>query len=112
MKLHYARKARVDKRKVVDYLLASSHPDGASKARFFTSFGFRSSRWRILARALKKHGANGDVSSFVESKYGTRYSVDGLLEAPDGRRPRIRSVWILAKGSKSPRLITAYPIQE
>jgi hypothetical protein len=112
MKLPFAAKARVDRRKIVNYLLSPSHPDGASKAKFFTSFGFKLSRWQILARALRRHGTDGEVSSFVESKYGTRYSVDGLLEAADGRRPRIRSVWILAKRSRSPRLITAYPIQE
>jgi hypothetical protein len=112
MKLPYAARARVDKQKITDYLLSSTHPDGSSKARYFAAFGFRASRWQTLARALKEQALNYNVTSTMESKYGTRYSVDGLLETPDGRRPRIRSVWILAKRSRSPRLITAYPIQE
>jgi hypothetical protein len=110
MKLPYAANARVDREKIVAYLLSSSHPDGASKARYFTAFGFRTSRWQIFARALKEHGENCEVISSVESVYGTRYSVDGLMIAPDGRNPKIRTVWILAKRSKSPRLVTAYPI--
>ena len=71
MKLPYAEHVRVDREKVTDYLLSPSHPDGASKANFFTRYGD--------------------------------------LEAPDGRRPLVRTVWILAKGSAEPRLVTAYP---
>lgn len=112
MKLPYAAKARVDRRKIVNYLLSPSHPDGASKAKYFGAFGYRPNQWEKFASALKRHGAHGVVGSSVDSKYGTRYSVDGLLDAPDGRRPRVRTVWILARRSKAPRLITAYPIQE
>jgi hypothetical protein len=112
MKLPYAAKARVDRRKIVNYLLCPSHPDGASKAKYFEAFGFRPDQWKKFSSALKRHGAHGEVSSSMESKYGTRYSVDGSLVAPDGRRPRVRTVWILARRSKSPRLVTAYPIQE
>jgi len=35
MKLPYAAKARVERKKVVEYLLSFSHPDGSSKVRFF-----------------------------------------------------------------------------
>jgi hypothetical protein len=110
MKLPFAAKLRVDRRKVVDYLLSSLHPDGRSKAQFFLAFGFRAGRWEIFARALRKHGRSHDVRASVESRHGTRYSIDGLLETPDGRNPRVRTVWVLAKRSKSPRLVTAYPI--
>jgi hypothetical protein len=40
VKLPNASKARVDRSKVVDYLLAIDHPEGAGKAEFFTQFGF------------------------------------------------------------------------
>ena len=110
MKLPYARKARVERKKVVDYLLSVSHPDGGSKARFFTRFGFKVDEWMVMARALRKHGRTRAVVAMVESKHGTRYSVDGELDSPDGRNPRVRTVWILARRSRSPRLITAYPI--
>jgi Domain of unknown function (DUF6883) len=93
--LPYATKARVERRKVVEYLLSFSHPDGSSKARFFSRFGFRMEEWEVLARALRKHGS--------------RHSVDGPLETPDGRNPEVRTVWILAKRSRAPRLITAHP---
>ena len=79
MKLPYAAKARVERRKIVEYLLSFSHPDGSSKAEFFSRFGFRVDEWQVLARALRKHGRENDVSVSVESAYGTRYSVDGRL---------------------------------
>ena len=109
MKLPYAAKARVERKKVVEYLLSFSHPDGSSKAEFFSRFGFRVDKWEVLARALRKHGRDHVVSVSVESAHGTRHSVDGPLETPDGRNPQLRTVWILAKGSRAPRLITAHP---
>ncbi len=110
MKLPFSARARVERNKIVEYLLSVSHPDGRSKARFFARFGFSLEKWRAFERALKKHGKSHDVSASVESQHGTRYSIDGPLETPDGRNPKVRTVWVLAKRSKSPRLVTAYPI--
>ena len=109
MKLPHAEHARVDREKITDYLLSPSHPDGASKTAFFTSYGFRAEEWQVFAEALRKHGQTHPVVKVVDSSYGSRYSIDGILEAPDGRRPLVRTVWILGKGSTEPRLVTAYP---
>ena len=62
MKLPYAAKARVEQKKVVEYLLSFSHPDGSSKAEFFSRFGFRVDEWEVLARALKQHGREYNVT--------------------------------------------------
>jgi hypothetical protein len=84
-------------------------PDGASKARFLRGFGFREGDWRVLADSLRRIAVTWDVATVVESSFGTRYTVIGPLESPDGRNPRVRTVWIVDKGSAIPRLITAYP---
>lgn len=110
MRLPNASLARVDKRKILDYLLRSEHPDGASKARFFARFGFTASGWRLLADALAAHGQRNEVVKVVETPYGTRYIVDGELEVPDGRHPMVRTVWVLDRGAESVRLITAHPL--
>jgi hypothetical protein len=110
MRLSYAAKARVERRKIVEYLLSLSHPDGSGKAKFFVPFGFSYEKWKTFARALRQHGKDHDVSASIESRHGTRYSVDGALKTPDGRNPNVRTVWVLAKRSKSPRLVTAHPI--
>lgn len=112
MRLPNAEEAKVERRKIAEYLLCVSHPDGAAKAEFFGRFGFSLERWEILAEALRKHGQSHGVTKRVESAFGTRYSVDGRLDTPDGRNPSVRTVWIVEKGSRVPRLITAYPVEE
>ena len=109
MKSPYAQQARVESTKVLDYLLSGSHPDGRSKAEFFMRFGFRIEEWQEFAAALKSHAATNEVTRIVETAYGTRYSVDGEVETPDGRNPLIRTVWQVDSGHNIPRLIAAHP---
>jgi hypothetical protein len=52
MKLPNEDAAIVAREKVVGYLLNSRHPDGAGKAGFFESCGFRAEEWHVLAAAL------------------------------------------------------------
>ncbi len=111
MKLPNAHQAVVDRRKIMDYLLSVRHPDGQSKAAFFSSFGFRTAHWGTFADALRAHGGSGTVTGLTESDYGVRYSVDGVIETPDGRNPRVRTVWVIASGDDEPRLVTAHPLR-
>lgn len=108
IEMPFASALRVDESKVVGYLL--SHSNGQGKAAFFLGFGFRPEAWEVMAGALKAQARSNPVATAVDSPYGTRYSVDGALETPSGRRPKVRTVWILETGSDEPRLITAHPI--
>ncbi len=112
MKLPNPDRLRIDSEKVVAYLLSPSHPHGRGKASFFVRFGFCVEDWELLAEALRAHGTSRQVVKTVESPYGTRYAVEGPLESPDGRRPLVRTVWLVKKGQATARLITAYPIKE
>ena len=112
MKLPHAAESLVERAKVEGYLLNAAHPFGASKARFFARFGFRREAWEILAAALHEHGCSNPVVRFRETIFGTRYEVEGALIAPDGRQPRIVSVWQVDRGEFAPRLITAYPMEQ
>ena len=103
-------RAYVDRSKITDYLLSLSHTDGHTKAAFFMRFGFRGERWEELADALRLVGISNPVIASAQSPHGVRYTVDGLLQAPDGRTPRVRTVWIVIPGSRGPRLITAHPM--
>lgn len=103
-----AERARVERSKVVGYLLDPARSRG--KAEFFLRFGFTPERWQEMADALARHGQTGKLVAVVESEYGVRYSVDGPLAAPNGKAPRVRSVWIVEHGKDFPRLITAHPI--
>ena len=112
MKLPNADKTIVAKAKVLDSLLAETHPHGRHKAEFFTRFGFSRDRWQVLASILAHHAAEHEVSRIEDSRFGTRYIVDGAIEAPDGRKPRVRTVWFVESGTGMPRFVTAYPLEE
>jgi hypothetical protein len=110
MKLPNSDKLVVEREKIVDYLLNGGHRYGASKAGFFSRFGFQAEKWEQLAQALRGHGQTHQVKGSHEAGFGPRYLVEGRLDAPDGRSPRVRSVWQLDRGEVAPRLITAYPL--
>jgi uncharacterized protein DUF6883 len=110
MKLPDPELAQVETSKVTEYLLCPSHPDGRSKAAFFIRFGFRVEDWQILAEALRGHGTTNPVVKVDDTAFGTRYTVEGKILSPDGRNPRIRTVWLIETGGSGARLITAYPI--
>ena len=107
MKLPDAQLAFVESEKITGYLLNAAHRYGASKARFFAGFGFGAA---ALADALLEHGRRHEVAQVKETPFGPRYEVEGELPAPDGRAPRVRTVWQVDAGEIAPRLITAYPL--
>jgi len=111
MKLPNASRVLVEREKVVDYLLNLTHRYGASKARLFGEFGFRLEEWERLAEAFREQAQTCEVTRTRETGHGPRFEVEGELRCPDGRRPRVRSVWQLDKGEVAPRLITAYPLE-
>jgi len=99
----------IEREKVFDYLLNPAHRYGESKARFFARFGFRPEEWERLADALREHGRTHRVVERRETGFGPRYTVEGELNTPSGRRPHVRTVWQLDEGAVAPRLISAYP---
>ena len=108
--LPHATIAEIDRRKITDYLLSINHPAGRAKAAFFYQFGFLAAAWRNFRDALVQHACSATTVSVVETPYGRKYILDGVLPAPDGRRPRIRMVWFVASDKTRPRLVTAYPL--
>jgi hypothetical protein len=108
--LPHCERARVDRTKIQDYLLAFEHPDGANKAEFFSRFGFAVQDWETFAAALISHGQINTVISSSTTAHGVKYCVDGPLHCPDGRAPLVRSVWIIDAHADFPRLVTAHPL--
>ena len=112
MKLPNAEAAVVERAMIEGYLLNVAHRFGASKARFFTHFGFRLEAWEQLAQALLEHGQKHELKRTRKTGFGPRYEVEGKLNCPNGRRPLVRSVWQMDEGEIAPRLITAYPLED
>ena len=109
MKLPSLENAVVPRGKVEGYLLSYTHATGRHKAEFFSRFGFTTDRWELLAEALVRHAAVNQVMKVDDSEFGTRYTIEGPLDAPDGRRASVRVVWFVERGETAPRLVTAYP---
>ncbi len=112
MKLPYRDRLIVEREKVTEYLLNRYHQAGAAKAAFFSSIGFDIDNWEMFADALRTLGPSGEVTMSVDSQHGSKHIVDGKIESPTGKRPLVRTVWIVDSGSQEPRLVTAYPLDE
>ena len=100
----------VPKAKITDYLLCFTHRDGQGKAGFFTHFGFSAEAWEDLAQALVHHATENEVTQTEDSPFGTRYVIEGEMNAANGRVIAIRSVWFIETGDQTPRFVTAYPL--
>jgi hypothetical protein len=108
MKIPHLQLATIPDRKITGYLLNPAHPAGGSKAAFFIRHGFSIERWSELKSALLRHAAESEVVAQEQTRYGTRFVVDGPLKAPDGTLLNLRSAWYIE--STIPRFVTAHPL--
>lgn len=111
MKLPYYENVVVRPDKITAYLLSESHPNGRHKGSFFMRFGFSINNWQQLSNALLKHAEEHEIAGVEPSPFGTRYIIEGNMESPDMRNPRIRSVWFIETESVIPYFVTAYPLK-
>ncbi|MEM9480200.1 MAG: DUF6883 domain-containing protein [Verrucomicrobiota bacterium] len=109
MTIANCQNAEVPKSKIVDYLLCLGHNEGGPKARFFLGWGFTVEEWTVLAIALTRQANENAYNESIEGNHGTKYTVVAPLESPNGTTPDVKSVWMIAKGTKHPRLISSYP---
>lgn len=109
MKVPNCQNAEIPKSKIVDYLLSSRHPEGGPKARFLSGWGFTIGAWNVLASALINQINENNYTNSEEGRHGTKYTVVASIESPKGATTPVKTIWMVAKGTQHPRLITAYP---
>jgi len=107
-KLPGSSEARISRRKVTGYLLATGHPVGGAEARYFESRGFGLEAPEILESALRKIAMDGTVITEEATEWGTKYFAVGTIDAPDGNPMTVDTVWIVDEGDV-PTFVTAYP---
>ena len=112
MKLPNLDRAVVRAEKISDYLLSAVHPAGRHKARFFGLFGFSRATPEALIQSLIEHARSNEISAVDGTAFGARYTIDGVLNSPDGRNPRLRVIWFIESGGNIPNFVTAYPLPE
>jgi hypothetical protein len=88
MKLPNASLARVERKKVAEYLLNDEHPDNGGKAAFFVAVGFHRDEWEPLADTLRRLARTHSVTRSMESAHGKKYIVDGAIETPPREKVR------------------------
>jgi hypothetical protein len=114
MKLPRHDSAIVPRSKVEDYLLNLEHPIGGGEAKFFIHYGFHREQWQELAAALLRHAQENSITDTLTDADGVTYVIEGELMTPSGRKPRLRTVWLIETVDKdrvAPRFITAYPLE-
>ncbi len=109
MRVPYAENARIDIRKLKDYVLNPDHENGKHKAVLWKSaLNITAEEAEELVVILLEAARTNEAKVGRFDAYGQRYTVDFLLEWK-GKSAIIRSGWIIAHGSNIPRLTTAFP---
>ena len=108
-RLPHLDRAVVPEAKIVNYLLSAHHSGGRAKAHFLKGFGFRAQDWHVLRNAIIAHATANDITASRQTRFGTRYEIDGPLPTPDGRAPMVRVVWFVESQENVPRLVTLVP---
>lgn len=110
MKLPHRTHVVVSIAKLTEYVLSETHPTGKFKAEFFRNVGFDEDNAARLAKALRKIANSEKVQRVSESVFGSKYIIDGYIEGPNGKKVKVRTVWVIESGQKRPRFVTAYPV--
>jgi hypothetical protein len=102
--------AIVEDVKITGYLLDLQHPDGKSKANFFLRAGFRLDNIAEFRAFLLGHAQTHQVAKTEQTKFGTKYIIEGEVETIAYFRFNLRTVWMLIPDLEQPKLTTAYPL--
>ena len=96
--------------KISLYLLDPSSEEGASKDRYFRSYGFDASAPEILEDALLRYATKTNFIGAERTEHGLKLRFDGPLSAPNGRDAQVLSVWQVDAGTQgAARFVTARP---
>lgn len=109
MKLPSGHLAEIHSDKIDRYLLAEYHPQNKGKAKFYKMIGFDEKTGERLREQLLILAQHGEVVNTESTPRGTKYVVEGNIDAPNGRQYQITSVWVIQQNQNEPKLVTAYP---
>lgn len=100
------KKAKITGDKLKNYLLNPQKGNG--KHNVFNSLGYNMQNFSRLKSDILEGLKNNEAKAYSKNKYGNRlYEV--VMPLGIGEKHNILTVWQIDKGSKIPRLITAYP---
>ena len=110
LRLPNRESAYVAEPKLEGYLLSENHPIGRAKALLLRNLGYDYTNVKLLEQGLIAVAHEQPVVEVIESEYGVKYVIDGVLQTPSGSALQLRTVWIIDAGEERPRFVTAYPV--
>jgi len=99
----------IEPRKLRDYLLNQSHPEGVAKAEYLSEMGYNQENYHVLEFDLRNQHLTHDALPGKVSIYGAKFEIVAPLIGPNGNLRLIRSVWMIRKNDTIARLITLIP---
>jgi hypothetical protein len=106
-RLPNAERANSKLRRIRDYLLNTAHITGAPESAVFHRPRLRFTRRGVVACVAGPAGQTNAVVRRIDTAWGPRRTVACHCQTPDGRNPRIRTLWQIEQGV--PRLRTVLP---
>lgn len=99
------KNAEIPTPKLKNYILNPNK--GKDKATLFNNLGYNMGNYERFKDDVRKGLQKNKAIKFETNKYGdTEYQVDMVLGI--NRKELITTGWVISKGSKIPRFITAY----
>ena len=121
MKLPNRKNATIEERKLTHYLLSLTHPKGKSKGKFFRMIGFKETNIKQLEQELLQIARSNEILTIkeeikVDKKRAeiikiVKYDIDGVIEAPNGKQYKVKTIWAIEAEDGIQHLATARPIR-
>lgn len=104
-----AIRARIDPRKLRDYVLNLNHDSGKYKAAFFAQMGYQRDDWQRLERDIRTQHLTQAIEPGKSSPHGHKYVITAPLQGPIGAARQVTTVWLLRADHDFVELVTIEP---
>ena len=104
-----ASRARINPRKLRDYVLNPKHETGKYKAAFFAQMGYTADNWKTLEEDIRTRRLSQPVETGQPSPFGQKYNITAPIKGPQDESRWITTVWIIRLGKDWPELVTVEP---
>ena len=104
-------RAEFDLRKLTEYCLNPKDPRGRHKARVFRdALGLGPADAEELRARFLNAAREGEAVLYDADNWGDRWRIDVAISRQD-RRAMVRTIWIVRKGTLSPRFVTCWVLR-
>lgn len=108
-KLPNHKQAVIPVEKLEGYALNKNHPVGKDKAIAFVKYlGYTVDNQDELIKQVRQGLDYYKTAQRTETQYGKPFEVAMMLKGPNGQYAKVKTGWIVDKGSEIPRLVTIY----